>query len=175
MKDFLKNIIVVIVGIAILAGVWLVWQNTRGVKRAANNSQNNSTSPTDNLALNGENATDFPLKLPENFKIEVFAKNLPGARVTAFDQFGNMWVSRTSAGVVTVLEIKDGKVNSQNDVLRNLRKPHGLAFDSSGNGMLYFAEEDKVTRIATYSDDDGQKIADLPTQGGGHFTRTLGF
>ncbi|MBX4191802.1 MAG: PQQ-dependent sugar dehydrogenase [Candidatus Doudnabacteria bacterium] len=92
----------------------------------------------------------------------------------AIDTQGNMWVSRTSAGVITKLEIKDGKVISKNDIIRNLKNPHGLAFDPQGSTSLYYAEENKITKIAINSDDKGQKIADLPS-GGGHFTRTLRF
>ena len=171
MKEFLKNLAVVLIGIALLLGITFAWQNLRGVGPVIRNPQDNIVD----VLEPGENKTGMPLKLPDGFSIEVFAKDLPGARVMAFDAMGNMWVSRTSADVVTMLEIKEGKVVGQNNVLRNLDNPHGLAFDPQGSGMLYFAEEGKVTRIATYSDDSGQKIADLPTQGGGHFTRTLGF
>ena len=174
MQDNLKNLLTVIIGGVVLAGIIFYFAQSK-VPMPVQNPPEQNDSQSNNNPLPAENTTGKPLKLPDNFSIEIFAKNLPGARVMAFDHFGNMWVSRTSAGVVTQLEIKNGVVAGQNDVLRNLRKPHGLAFDPTGNGMLYFAEENKVTRIATYSDDTGQKIADLPTQGGGHFTRTLGF
>ena len=172
MKMFLKNLTVVIIGAAILGGVYYFWLNKPKAPAAVDNPPDNGSEKVE--AKPGVNLTDFPLKLPDNFQIEVFAKNLPGARVMEFDQQGNMWVSRTSAGRITLLEIKDNKVVSQNDVLRNLDNPHGLAFDWNNPGMLYFAEEGKITRIATYSDDTGTKIADLP-QGGGHYTRTLNF
>ena len=172
MKMFLKNLTVVIIGAAILGGVYYFWLNKPKAPAVVDNPPDNGSEKVE--AKPGVNLTDFPLKLPDNFQIEVFAKNLPGARVMEFDQQGNMWVSRTSAGRITLLEIKDNKVVSQNDVLRNLDNPHGLAFDWNNPGMLYFAEEGKITRIATYSDDTGTKIADLP-QGGGHYTRTLNF
>ncbi len=173
MKQFLKNLLVVAVCGGLLFGIIFYWDNLRGVGPVV-------FPPGDDITeilkpKPGENKTGMPLKMPDNFSIEIFAKDLAGARVMAFDTFGNMWVSRTSAGVVTQLEIKDGKVVRQGDVLRNLDNPHGLAFDPQGSSTLYFAEEGKISRIATYSDDKGQKIADLPTKGGGHFTRTLGF
>lgn len=117
------------------------------------------------------NMTGLPLNLPSGFAIETFAKNLPGARVMALDGFGNMWLSQTRQGIITRLDIQDGKVIAQNAVLKNLNNPHGLAID--GN-ILYFAEEDKISRVTLYSDDFPKKIADLPS-GGGHYTRTLGF
>ena len=93
----------------------------------------------------------------------------------AFSPVGNMAVSRTSAGVITILEVQDGKVVNQYDYLKNLRKPHGLAFDSSTDSELfYYAEEDKISFVSISSTRIPQKIADLP-KGGGHFTRTLGF
>src|SRR3989338_1924219 len=170
MKKFLKNLVAGAAGVAILYGIYFYQVNLRGEVPAAPKTSDNGG----NINKPGENLTKMPLKVPDNVKIEIFADKLPGARVMAFDGFGNLWVSRTSAGVVTMLEIKSGKVVSQNDVLRKLNNPHGLAFDPQNSGALYFAQEGKITRIATYSDDKGTKIADLPA-GGGHFTRTLKF
>lgn len=122
------------------------------------------------------NATGLPLMLPKGFSISIFAKNLPGARVMTFDTFGNLWVSQTSAGKISSLEIdKDtGLVRNQNAVLQNLKNPHGLAFDPANPFTLYYAEEDKISKLPTYSEGEPQKIIDLPA-GGNHFTRTLGF
>ncbi len=174
MKEFIKNLLVVVVGAAILFGAYYYMSN-RQINNPISPTPNPSpVPPTSGGSMTGENATDFPLKVPDNFRIEVFAKNLPGARVMAFDNFGNMWVTRTSAGVITNLQIENGKVTAQNDVFRNLDRPHGLVFDPQNAGIMYYAEESKVTKVATYSEDKGQKIADLPPSGG-HFTRTLGF
>lgn len=122
----------------------------------------------------GTNTTGIQLALPPGFSISVFAKNLPGARVLIFDSFGNMWVSQTSSGFVSQLEIENGKVVRQNAVFRGLTKPHGLAFAPEGHNALYIAEENKISKTILYSDAPLTKIADLPS-GGGHFTRTLGF
>ncbi len=121
-----------------------------------------------------ENRTSLPLKLPEGFSISVFAKNLPGARVMEFDTFGNLWVSQTSQGKISLIEIKNGKVDHQEEVLKNLRKPHGLAFSPDNKTLLYFAEEDKVSNISVYSEGKPVKLVDLP-YGSDHFTRTIGF
>lgn len=121
-----------------------------------------------------QNTTGMPLKLPPGFSVSIFAKNLPGARVMSFDLFGNMWVSQTSEESITLLEVQDGKVINKNDIFQDLRKPHGIAFDPQNPTMLYFAEEDKISRVPVYSDGEPEKIADLPS-GDGHFTRTLGF
>ena len=123
--------------------------------------------PEEQLAEPPESLQD--IQVPAGFQLTYFAKDLPGARVITWDDFGNMWVSQTKAGKISTLEIKNGKVVRQATVFKNLDRPHGLVVD---NNFLYFAEETKITRVALYSDDPGQKIADLP-EGGSHFTRTL--
>jgi glucose/arabinose dehydrogenase len=166
----LTGIICVIAGILILRGGIFYWKNLRGVGPAINPPAGDIVEELEP----GMNSTGFPLKLPDGFSIEIFAKNLPGARVMEFDGFGNMWVSQTSRGEISLLEIgDDGKVNHFGAVFRNLVKPHGLAFDPEFKTLLYIAEENKISKVPTYSDGGMEKIADLPS-GGGHFTRTLG-
>src|SRR3989338_6243932 len=132
--------------------------------------------PEDTVPSEAINETNFPLKLPDGFTISIFAKNLAGARVMRFDTFGNMWVSRTGKGAITLLEIDrgTGKVLHQDDIFNGLRKPHGLAFDPNNPFLLYIAEENRVRRITVYSDDSGEDVLSLPL-GEGHFTRTIGF
>lgn len=123
-------------------------------------------------ATTSNSTLGFSLKLSDKFSIFLFADNLPGARVLLEDSFGNIWLSRTREGTVTMLEIDDeGGVRRKGDLFHGLENPHGLALDGT---MLYIAEEDKISRIALYSEDSLHKIADLPA-GGGHSTRTLGF
>lgn len=133
-------------------------------------------SSEDTVPPGAINETNLPLKLPAGFSISIFAKNLPGARVMAFDRFGNMWVSRTSDGAVALLEVgDDGNVRNQGDVFRDLKKPHGLAFDPELGTRLFIAEENRVRAFATYSEDPGSTILDGLPSAGGHFTRTIAF
>lgn len=128
-----------------------------------------------NIAETGAEAkNNLGLKLPSGFSISIFAENLPGARVMAIDKLGNMWVSQPSEGIITELDIKDGKVVASTPIFKNLKNPHGLAFDPQDGIFLYFAEEDKISKVRLYTEDKPKKIADLPSNGG-HFTRTLGF
>ena len=120
------------------------------------------------------NTTGIPLTLPKGFNISLFAKNLPEARVMAFDSKGNMWVSQSRQNAVSLLEIENGVVTHQSAILKNLNSPHGLAFDPKNPTTLFVAEEDKIIKVLTYSDAPSTKIASLPSRGG-HFTRTLGF
>lgn len=122
----------------------------------------------------GENRTDLPLKIPAGFSISYFAKNLADARVIAPDFMGNIWVSRPNAGVVTLLELKDGQVVNQSDTLRRLNAPHGLAFDPDAPNIMYIGEESRISKIALYTEGNYEKIVDLPS-GGQHSTRTLLF
>lgn len=126
-------------------------------------------------APSSTNETGMPLHLPDGFSISIFAKNLGGARVMAWDRFSNLWVSRTNTGAVTLLEIgEDGVVANQSDIFTGLQKPHGLAFSSGDGVTLYIAEEHQVLRVGTYSEDRGTPVLALPF-GGGHYTRTVGF
>jgi glucose/arabinose dehydrogenase len=183
-KRFFWTLSIVIVVVALLMTGAFSWQNLRGIMPAIQQPEQDIATmlpktETDDKQLEtsvgaGENSTNFPLTLPVGFSISIFAKNLPNARMIAFDSFGNLWLSRTTAGTISMLEIKDGLVVRQNDILRNLNKPHGIAFDPENPLVLYYAEENKISRVTTYSDETPQKIADLPS-GAGHSTRTLLF
>ncbi len=133
--------------------------------------------PDDSVPPEAINETNIPLTLPPGFRISIFAKNLPGARVIRRDSFGNFWVSRASKGAVTLLELdrETGQVRQQEDVFRGLNRPHGLALDPERGVILYIAEENRLWRVATYSDDAGETVLALPDAGGGHFTRSIGF
>ncbi len=122
-------------------------------------------------SASSESSASSPLTL-NSPQVEIFAKDLSGARVIVRDGFGNFWVSRPKAGVVTVLEIgDDGKVLQQYDAIRNLRNPHGLAFNPAGT-HLYVAEETSIKEYLVYSDAPVKTIATLPA-GGSHVTRTI--
>ncbi len=174
----IKKITTIFVGVAILSSlIWagvFYWQNLRGIGPVIKNPPQDIVKLLPSEEPLPKNTTGIPLKLPDGFSISIFAKNLPGARVLRFDDDGNLWVSRTSEGIITRLDIKDGKVVNQADVFKNLRKPHGLVFDPEFKSVLYFAEENKISQVSIQSAGKPEKIADLP-YGGGHFTRTLGF
>lgn len=162
---------------ALIWGISFYYQNLRGIGPAIKSPSEDISKII--LSATSSNSTNFPLKLPPGFSIEIFAKDLPGARVIKFDssgndKFANMWVSQTSEGTITRLDIKDGKVINQTAVFTNLKKPHGLAFDPEFPRILYFAEENKISYIDIQSTGQPRKIIDLP-YGAGHFTRTIGF
>jgi glucose/arabinose dehydrogenase len=165
-----RDILTILIGIAVLAagagGIYL-WQNFRGAGPAF--------LPQDEEIRKNIETEIGALTLAKGFTIEVFAKDLPGARVMVRDSFGNFWISQPSEGKITTLEIgDDGKVVRQGAVFTGLRKPHGLALDPERGLMLYIAEEHRISNVALYSEDSLHKIADMPS-GGRHTTRTIAF
>ena len=117
------------------------------------------------------------LKLPEGFRIEVFAGDLEGPRMLTFTPGGVLLVSESGEGKVVALPDAQhaGEADRVVTVLSGLNEPHGMAFYE---GKFYVAENDKVRRYdwdeANLRATNGQKLADLPT-GGGHSTRSLLF
>lgn len=119
------------------------------------------------------NTTGMPLTLPPDFSIEIFADDLPSARVIVQDGMGNFLVSQPQEGTVSLLYMKDGEVVETNQIFQNLKRPHGLAMDPNDDLLLYVAEEDKIFRAHLYTDAPIEEIASLPL-GGRHWTRVLG-
>lgn len=120
----------------------------------------------------GADLTGMDLHLPEGIIIEKFADGLTGARVIVKDSFDNFWVSRTSAGVITQLEMSGSTIVRKNDIFRGMKNPHGLAIDPATGVTLYIADETSVRKAHLYSDAPLETIAELPA-GGRHYTRTL--
>ncbi len=117
------------------------------------------------------------LKLPEGFRIAVFADHIESARMLTFTPGGVLLVSESGEGRVVALPDPKhtGKAVRTVDVLSGLNEPHGIAFYQ---GKLYVAENDKVRRYdwdeASLRATSPVKVADLPT-GGGHSTRSIVF
>src|SRR3989344_9517339 len=70
------------------------------------------------------------LRIPEGFKVNIFARDLKNPRVIAFDLSGRMLVSETEKGDVVLIEDgdKNGIAETKRTILSGLNKPHGLAF-----------------------------------------------
>jgi len=164
-----KKIIFVALGVILIAGLaWaglFYWKNLRGawpiLKKVSYETILTETG-------------DLPFELPEGFSMEIFAEDLPGARVLVQDGLGNFWVSQPKKGKITLLEINNGRVTHQETVFENLNKPHGLAIDPNDPLTLYIAEEHVVSRVKLYAEEVMERILDLPS-GGRHTTRTINF
>jgi len=183
-----KFIITVVIIFAVVGLSWLgvfAWNNFRGAGPAFNSPSGDITeqipatstfspSSTPISSAPPSNTSSMPLSLPAGFSISIFAKDVADARVMAFDGLGGMWVSQPDKGQIMFLEVKDGVVVNRSVIFKNLNKPHGLAIDPENKTMLYFAEENKISRVALYTEDSPHKILDLPS-GGNHTSRTIGF
>ncbi len=158
-----KYAVVILLSLIVVVGVFFYRNNLRGVWPAIKSPPRDITKET-----------TMPLTLPGGFTVSIFAKDLPGARALAFDTYGNLWVSETAAGIVSMLEINDGVVTRVNPIFTKLQKPHGLAFDPEHPGALYIAEENQIVRAHMYSDGSLEKVIDLPS-GGNHNFHSIGF
>lgn len=153
MKKIVLVLGLILVVFAVGAGIFY-YQNLRGAGPAQRAPRANTVG--------------LPLTIADGFSISVFARNIPDARVLAWDPDGKVLVSSPATGNVFRITT-DGSVSV---VTSGLNRPHGLAFK---DGKLYIAETD---RVSVY-DYDGKatnrkKIVDLPG-GGNHTSRTIGF
>jgi len=178
----MKKILILFLTVTSVVGLaWAVnfyWHNFRGASPAflspSGDIRDFVPATGDNITTRpSENKTDFPLTLPDGFLISIFADDVPGARVMAFSG-ADLFVSQTKEGTISRLPIRDGRVSATELFLKNLRNPHGLAFDPHDYNMLYYATESGVYRVSVSDVASSEKIIDLPA-GGRHTTRTLLF
>jgi glucose/arabinose dehydrogenase/cytochrome c2 len=123
------------------------------------------------------------LALPPGFHVEPFAANLKGPRKMLAAADGDIFVSETVGGRISVLHPSaDGTHAARVDVYaRGLKQPFGLAFYPNADHpqWLYVAETNRVTRYAFRVGDVRPSakaevvIPHLPS--GGHFTRDIAF
>lgn len=94
-------------------------------------------------------AQNIPLhliKLPEGFKIELFAFNVPYSRSLALGDKGTIFVGTRSTGAVYALvdEDKDFKADKVYTIAKDLTSPNGVVFK---DGNLYVAEINRILRF----------------------------
>jgi glucose/arabinose dehydrogenase/cytochrome c2 len=124
------------------------------------------------------------LALPPGFRIETFAANLQGPRKMLVAANGDILVSETVGGRISILHpTSDGTRAAGTDVyLQGLKQPFGLAFYPNADHpqWLYIAETNRVTRYAYRVGDvkpggaPQTVIPQLPS-GAGHSTRDIAF
>jgi uncharacterized protein (TIGR03437 family) len=110
------------------------------------------------------------LRVPPGFQVSIYARGLGSARLLAFSPTGVLFVS-DSGGRIRAVPQADRVVTFAS----GLRQPHGLAFRGDD---LYVAENHRIIvfRNATHPSLTGgspEFVADLPSVGGGHSTRTI--
>ncbi|MBI3784462.1 MAG: sorbosone dehydrogenase family protein [Deltaproteobacteria bacterium] len=117
------------------------------------------------------------LRVPPGFKIGLYA-GASAARLLRFTSTGDLLVSQTNIGKVSLLEHDangDGKADGSKTLFDNLSAPHGMVLH---DGWLYIAEGNAIFRVRFDADKrtvDGKPeyiVRDVPV--GGHGTRTIG-
>jgi len=140
------------------------------------------------LARNNPKVVDKPadakLAVPQGFTVDVYASNLKGPRRLLSAANGDVFVTETQAGQVSLLRPSpDGsKAASTAVFVGGLRQPFGIALypDVKNPKWLYVAETHRVVRYAYKTGDakaSGAPEVVVPTlpAGGGHFTRDIAF
>jgi glucose/arabinose dehydrogenase len=117
------------------------------------------------------------LQLPPGFHISIFAE-APRTRMLVFSPGGVLLATCMNDGKVLAFpdSAHTGHAQRTVTVLSDLNLPHGIAFNK---GKLYVTENNQVQRYdwdeAQLRATNGQVIAQLPSSGGGHGTRTVLF
>lgn len=120
--------------------------------------------------------------VPGGFTMSVFSKDLVNPRVMTFDVAGNLLVSETKQGTISLLKDKDkdGTAEERIVLLKSLKSPHGLALykdDKIGKTYLYIAEAHQVSRYEYDASQakviSGQEKIMSFSNGGRHTTRTI--
>lgn len=116
---------------------------------------------------------DQTLRVPDGFKVSVFAENLPGVRYLVLGPGNAVYASQTASGLVVKLTDRnnDGVADTVATIASGLRGPFGLAFRGD---TLYIAEERAVVRLSASGGAPVTVVPGLPG-GTGHSTRTLLF
>lgn len=120
------------------------------------------------------------LRVPEGFRLGVYAAGLRGARMLRFTRGGDLLVALPADGRIVLLgrdRDGDGVADGSRDLLVGLDGPNGLDFHAD---WLYIAEQRRVVRVpfdhasGTLRGGVEMVIADLPG-GGNHWKKTLRF
>ncbi|HZT46412.1 MAG TPA: PQQ-dependent sugar dehydrogenase [Hyphomicrobiaceae bacterium] len=83
------------------------------------------------------------LKVPNGFKVEVWAHGMPGARMMARGDKGTIFIGTRVIGKVYAVTDKDGK-RTHRVIAEGLKQPNGVAFK---DGKLYVISIDQALRF----------------------------
>jgi glucose/arabinose dehydrogenase len=121
----------------------------------------------------GKSGNDDALRVPDGFKVAVFAQNLPGVRNLVLGPGNAIYASQTGSGLVVKLTDRnnDGVADTVTTIASGLHGPFGLAFRGD---TLYVAEERDVVRLSSSGGAPVTVVSGIPG-GTGHSTRTLLF
>ena len=91
------------------------------------------------------------IKLPEGFRISVFAEDVENARAMCWGEKGTLFVGSRKAGIVHALRDTDGdgRADEKHIIARGLNMPAGVAFR---DGDLYVSSLDRIVRLKDIED-----------------------
>jgi glucose/arabinose dehydrogenase len=85
------------------------------------------------------------IKLPDGFRISIFADDVPGARSMALAENGVVFVGSQKGNVYAVQDSNgDGKADMRYQIASGLYLPNGVAYQA---GTLYVAEVNRIIRF----------------------------
>jgi glucose/arabinose dehydrogenase len=171
----MKRIVTILAILAIVGvGIFFEVRRQNPGHVAQNPTPQNNDGNNHNLPEGDQ--TGLGLAVPKGFGIQIVAKDLTNARAVVMDPSNNLWVSQTSEGKISKVSYVNGLYSAPEVFLQKLKKPHGLAFDPQNANILYFAEEDKVSKVDVTQNPPKATVikSGLPT-GGRHFSRTIKF
>lgn len=176
MRKFFIGILVIVV---LLASVTLVLLATGTINK---NSLGMLMNVMLGMAGPGANAqlVEHRYELPEGFSMQLYASELPRARFLRFTPGGDLLVSRPHAGDIQLLrrdQDGDGKPDSVETLIENLRRPLGLDFQGD---WLYIAESNRIGRVrfdqaSGTVQGDYQPVVEGLTDNGTHWSKTIRF
>jgi len=128
---------------------------------------------------------DATLKVPAGFRVDVFAKDLPGPRNLRVAPNGDVFLAQTQLNRISVLRPSaDGsRAEGITAFAQGLNLPFGMAFyPAKDPKWLYVAETNRVVRYAYKAGDTvASAVPEVivpqlyPSKAGGHFTRDIAF
>jgi glucose/arabinose dehydrogenase/mono/diheme cytochrome c family protein len=125
----------------------------------------------------------WPKVLP-GFKVEMYAQGLNNPRMIRTAPNGDYFVAESMSGRIHVFRgiSADGKAEKESVFATGLNRPFGIAFYPQGPNpqWLYIGDTDEVVRFPYKNGDleatgKPEHVADLPSNGRGHWTRDVRF
>jgi glucose/arabinose dehydrogenase/mono/diheme cytochrome c family protein len=125
----------------------------------------------------------WPKVLP-GFKVEMYAQGLNNPRMIRTAPNGDYFVAESMSGRIHVFRgvSADGKAEKESVYATGLNRPFGIAFYPQGPNpqWLYIGDTDEVVRFPYKNGDleaagKPEHVADLPSNGRGHWTRDVRF
>ena len=172
----LRKILLGLLGVVLLAavGIWIWWPKNLVINGPMLDFITGRQAETPK-----EQTVETRFKLPDGFRIGIFATDIPHARMMRVTETGDILVTSMREGDVYLLHRDadgDGRSDGRTKLFFGLNVPHGLALH---DGYIYVAETGRILRARfnpeTRIAGSLELVFDGLPEGGNHRTRTIGF